>query len=262
MSGALTVLQRKWLEKLQAFSPAPIKLQCKRITDENPAGEPSYFTRYPTLAEFRWENFDLADWRTVLPNEIVFDADFLKFTQAIYWARRLYVTLKMNGIPFVAGPSGGKGYHFHLFLDCRGVERITGWLRMRLALWNWILDRTGVPDTLRAEGNGFCPTVVRFSDRSPVHLIREFGSVKNTMKVQVVGIPGSSMTRIIPRGFKVWKVPERLMLKLDYGLPDHQRANCALTETKEPLCDIKIPNRYKPYGDSKLWAGCVICRRG
>jgi len=262
MTGVLTELQRKWLEKLQAFSPAPIKLQCKRITEDNPSGDPSYFTRYPILAEFKWNNFDLADWRTVLPNEIAFDVDCQRFSEVLYLAKKLYVTMKMAGIPFIGGPSGGKGYHFHLFIDCRGIEQITGWLRIRMALWDWILDRAGISPALREEGNGICPTVVRFSDRSPVHLIREFGSIKRTMKVQVTGPPGSSMTRIIPRGFKVWRVPEKLLLKLDFGLPDHQRANCSLTEVKEPMCEVKIPRKYRPYGDRLMWAGCVICQRG
>jgi hypothetical protein len=125
---------------------------------------------------------------------------------------------------------------------------------LRLALWKYILDEVGVPENLRDEGNGFCPTVVRFSDRSPVHLLREFGSVKRTMKVFVNGPPGSRMKSIVPTKLPIWDVPERILLNLDYNLPLHRR-NC-------DNCDVSIPKRYIPHGDALRWVGCVICRRG
>jgi hypothetical protein len=251
MDDPIVPAQRRWLNKLQNFSPTPIQLQLRQWDTNLKDWSPSYFRGYVKLADYKWHNFGHADWRTVLVNELAFDSDFQRWSECLYWSKQLYFYLKMLGIPSVGGPSGGKGWHTHIFLRCKNIENVVGWRKLRVGLWNYILDEIGVPDDLREEGNGFCPTVVRFS---MVHLIREFGSVKRTMKVFVNGPPGSRMKSIVPTKLPIWNVPERILVNLDYNLPLHRR--------KCDNCDISIPKRYIPHGDSLSWLGCIICRRG
>ena len=246
--------QRAWLAKLKNISPNPIYVQLK-----DGEGKPAYFSGWISLDNFKWDNFHLIDWRTVLASELVFEIDLERWGEVCLYARKLWYRLKVDGIPFVYGPSGGKGIHFHLFIDAHGVEQITGWRSLRVALWNYILDKMSIPEYLRQVGHGYCPSVVTFSDTSHGHFIREWGSTKRTVKSYSDGPPGSETNpKVVPTGFRVWHVPNKVLWDLEFPVPLKFRG-C-------DNCDIMPPAKYpiwgNPEGFGNGWVGCQVCRRG
>ena len=122
------------------------------------------------------------DFRTVLPNEIIFELDYKSFKQNAKSAVDIIDVLEDMEIPYNAYQSGSVrkgGIHIHLFFDMRLdpvkdkelLDLISraykfgfSFKHLRIRLWNYILDQAGIPDTVRGDGKALDKSTINFDE--------------------------------------------------------------------------------------------------
>ncbi|MEW6070808.1 MAG: hypothetical protein AB1485_09345, partial [Candidatus Thermoplasmatota archaeon] len=133
------------------------------------------------------------DYRTVLPNEIIFDIDSEKWHNVIDATEKIIIVLKENGIPYNLGWSGGRGTHSHTFFEIdddllRKINEIGMTFRdLRLGLWNWVSDQAKIGEKYRGKGKFLDDSCINWNDLAGGHLVREFGGSKVNVQGKIIG---------------------------------------------------------------------------
>jgi len=251
--------QQKWLLRLQHFSPGDIWVARNRGPKDVTPGKWVKLLWYPFF------KYGLVDYRTVLQNEIMIEMDFEKWANQRFWGKRIQKFLNEKNIPHLMYHSGGKGIHFSIFFSIDGLEALTGWRGVRVALWHYILNCCDVPKSLRGVDRPFDITAVSFGDTSQGHLIREIGGKKRQRKRIITKIPHDNIILtgdiVYPKKIPVWKVPIKLLARLNIERKPYLTTECN-------KCRIPIPSEFMPIfldddtEDYPFWVGCYICRFG
>jgi hypothetical protein len=108
------------------------------------------------------------DYRSVLPNEVVYDLDGL-WVENLAWGNLLLEFFKKERIPNNLEYTSGKGIHISIFVRIEEIYRtiieenkITS-LEIRTYLWNKWLDEIGIKNTIRGKGKIFDDSSIKFS---------------------------------------------------------------------------------------------------
>ena len=201
-------LQRRHIEALQTLQPGrKILVQPKTVDDAN-------------QKETRWVALDAVPpdveiWtRSVLLNEVLFDADAKPWSRVADATARLVSALDELGIPHYTGPSGGKGAHASVFFDpttIRGpsdllarAERLGVDLfsEARMVLANCILNAAGFPDD---DAKRWAPPIGESGvwDRSKI----KWSAARMGSMVRVLGCRGRAGFRktVAPWDAEAWR---------------------------------------------------------
>lgn len=213
------------------------------------------------LLQYPFFKYGLIDYRTVLPNEICIEMDFIKWKNQRFWGNRIRKYLEENRIPHLMYCSGGKGIHFSIFYNADGLERVVGWRAVRYRLWHYILNWCDVPMSYRGTQKPFDITSVSFSDLSKGHLIREVGGRKKQRKriIKRISKTNEILTGdvVFPKRIPVWNVPVEILkiLKVD-AFPWLGDCN---------KCRALVPSEFMPifidkWEEYPVWVGCYHCK--
>lgn len=184
-NALVAAMQRRQLQQLQTMQERPILVQTHKEDNWTP------WQQAPAGAEL-WT-------RSVLLNEVLFDFDARPWSRVAEKVVAVVDALTGLGIPFQAGPSGGKGAHISVFLDPDSIKLPTGllqaasragidiWSIVRLTVAEAILDAADFP-----EGERWSPPVGSgMMDRLKV----KWNALKRGSMVRLCGTPGSTGRR-------------------------------------------------------------------
>lgn len=174
------MIQRDWIDKLVKINNVGKPILTTKHW-ETPDGEITMGSWVPLST-----NPMIVDYRTILHNEIVFDIDFKDWKYVKQYAEKLQIYLDQKGVPYLMGMTGGKGMHFHIFMDIKVPQEMTeevlkvkkkGYTlrNLRVDVWRSILNEINIDDNLIGRGKPFDDCVVNFDDNSKGHVIRAFG---------------------------------------------------------------------------------------
>lgn len=138
--------QKEWLYWLNSISIKPPKLAWTQRDGKTPG---TRFLADKYIEPWPWQ------YRVVLPNELVYDFDVTDWELLQIIASPVIAVLYRLGIPHVfAGSGGNKSIHIHVFFKPNVLCVRYGWKEVRFALWNWILDKAGIPDGIPEDMRG------------------------------------------------------------------------------------------------------------
>jgi len=138
--------------------------------------------------------------RQILRSEIVFDFDCDSWKKVAREAKKLKKHLDTNDIPYIMAHSGGKGIHFHVFIDRNTIyltdKKILEQVQeckidfarvVRKLIFDDIVEKANLKVSSPKDRNGLDTTKVYFStELGRGSLIREFGCMRKTGKVKSV----------------------------------------------------------------------------
>lgn len=245
-------LQRQYLNRLEKLDEhrKPIYIARNR--------EGSYRPTY----WWPWEDWikpgDPVVYRSVLTNELVFDADYRNKPLAVRYTSALVDGLRELDIPYYLMDSGGKGFHAHVFMKLDKIGRVYTYEQIRNLLWVWILEHIpmrGRPGRIGfAPNHKFDPVLASWNDNSQGRLVRMVGGKKERIKTIIDEprvIPDLNAPVVFPgEKIRMWRVPHDILddLELAWKGPSN---GCG-------VCEVVIPSVYVPVG-STMWYGCARC---
>lgn len=197
-------------------------------------------------------------YRSILTNELVFDADYRQRPLAVRYTSMLLDGLDDLGIPNYLCDSGGKGFHDHVFLRLDGIGRVYTYEQIRNLLWRWILEHIpirGQPGKMGFRNHKFDPVLASWNDQSRGRLVRVIGGKKQRYKTVIsepTVEPDPNLPIVFPRKIKRWRVPHDILDDLDLKWKGPQEG-CL-------RCPVQIPSYYVPVGEYS-WYGCARCPR-
>ena len=190
-----------------------------RLCLATPSGAPGTWTLYE---DWDWEKHPRAEFRTLCKNELLFDLDIDDKHTLYFTALLLSKRLKDSGIPFYVYDSGGKGYHFQIWLDAKSD---VDWRQLRTFLTRKlakdILHRTKI----KKENHEFWrwnidPRKISWDDKGMGSVVRAVGGKKKFCKVLLDEIVAPEDRKRHSRPiyqedfqFELWKVPEEIVSK-------------------------------------------------
>lgn len=126
----------------------------------------------------------MGDYRSILPNEIVFDIDVRDWNKVRMYHNMIKRGLAYYGVPHITAGSGGKGLHIHVFVKMDSDNpfiRVVGQDKIRWFLSLMILYKGGVTaKDIKAEID---PR--KLNPREHSSLIRTFGAKKYYRKTYI-----------------------------------------------------------------------------
>lgn len=203
--------QRAWMEKLRRMNPTDFKF---RMCLGTPEGKPGIWVEW---SNWDWERNPTAQYRTLLPNELCLDMD-IDNPDTLFWtAYILKKRLESEGVPFLIYDSGGKGYHFQIWLECD--EPDVDWRALRCAVVRKLCE--GIQERVQDKKGqwhwNIDPKKYNWDDSSSGSVVREIGGRKRYAKVLVDDIDPPETRKRKTRPvypdveFITWKVPKDMV---------------------------------------------------
>jgi hypothetical protein len=164
-----------------------------------------------------WEKHPLAQYRSLCQNELLLDLDINDPMELYFTAKMLQDRLAEHKIPHYIYDSGGKGYHFQVWLEAR-VD--SNWRAIRSNIvrhvCEGIVQRTKVDDVWRWNID---PRKWNWDSRGAGSIVRAEGGTKKWVKWMIDEImpPDKRQRKSRPvfpsldTDFKKWKVPSKLV---------------------------------------------------
>ena len=157
-------LQEVWMRTLEKSIPDVAGIRQDLFLCSDHHGRPGAWVYF---GDWTWEH--RVDYRGILWNEVLFDFDFPRWDQNVFWVHRLGMLLDALRIPHYVFPTGGKGIHVSLFLAPESRPKDWDWKDVRVSVWDWICQKLGIQtDKSR----------VNWSDTSQGALIRAEGGAR------------------------------------------------------------------------------------
>lgn len=170
------------------------------------------------------------NYRTRALNELVFDIDHKDWQTVVINANKLESTFNRYGIPFIRSVTGGKGMHYHIFIDYDGFDRAVHPLHILQYLYTYLTNTHGAK---------YVDTVFFTKKRQ---LIRDFGGMhaRGCFKSVVDTIPHrrpcfNLSDVVFPKKIEIWRLSTDV-------------TNNILVADTHPD-EVSIPYVYNPVSD-------------
>lgn len=243
----------EYISKLQKISPRAI-LFYRRFWDK----------KTKSLSSTKWRELkglkQKPDDRVILLNEVVFELDDESWEVVAKTGKRIVKVLQELGIPFFVAFSGNKSLHIHAFLDVSSEEINNDYRFIRLNLWNYVLDKAGIPQEQRGEGHLVDDAVVRWDDETKGHGIRLISGRKFdkrtgrflSVKYLLDSIPKEKpkprvKTDEFPEEILIWKPPKELLRVDQQKLESYPKISVDCPALARILEDNNAKNRQRTY---------------
>jgi len=206
--------------------------------------------------EWSWGT-QLCSFRSLLPNECLFDIDQPTWHDVITQAQQLEERLRSVACPYYMYGSAGKGIHIHVFLDAGGAEHITSWRQLRIRFWEWATFMGGAADRVKVTWGTF--NVVRAEGASRglrPHNLQELFHRQHAVKSLLETLPSERPTprsAAYPEHMARFRLPASFLLTLnnEQGLGDCP--NCAIPWSEDHVV-------LDEYSERVECLTCAICR--
>lgn len=237
--------QLQFLKQLEAVAPPKTQLFVSGEWKGNP-------TKPVPLDQWPFERRP-ATFRSLLPNEVLFDLDAPNWDEVLMSQQAITSRLAAVECPYYEYNSAGKGWHINVYLDALGLESVTSWRQIRQQFWAWATYGGARADRAKVAWGNF--SVVRCEGASrtqPARSIDELFSDRVSIKSYHEAVPPA---RPRPRAARfvervvTFPLPSAFLLTLtnENGLQD-----CS-------TCDVAVSPAHVSYDDFDDWVESVTC---